>query len=211
MKLNPGTVDYTALATTAAGLDASLQDLERGNEQAVLKVAAEETRREEHQKIQELEKQLQEVLRVEERRDTICWTCGYRGHRSSSCRASPKTVRQYNRSRSKSGERRSPSPWRSANRSTFNSGRKGYGNTRRGSFRPRRGRFSDWIRSRSAGRSRSRDRYEREEEGRQNDDTSTKAQINGMAPYRRDRSRSRDGFQHGLRRGQGRGKVRFRI
>ena len=32
LKLNPGTIDYTSLATTAADLEASLQDLERGNE-----------------------------------------------------------------------------------------------------------------------------------------------------------------------------------
>lgn len=32
LKLNPGTIDYTSLAMTAADLEASLQDLERGNE-----------------------------------------------------------------------------------------------------------------------------------------------------------------------------------
>ena len=42
LKLNPGTIDYTSLATTAADLEASLQDLERGNEQPVLKVVAEQ-------------------------------------------------------------------------------------------------------------------------------------------------------------------------
>ena len=42
MKLNPGTIDYASLAKTAADLDASLQDLEGRNEQAVLKVADEE-------------------------------------------------------------------------------------------------------------------------------------------------------------------------
>ena len=42
LKLNPGTIDYTSLATTAANLEASLQDLERGNEQPVLKVVAEQ-------------------------------------------------------------------------------------------------------------------------------------------------------------------------
>ena len=62
MKLNPGTIDYASLAKTAADLDASLQDLEGRNEQAVLKVADEDLTN----RIRDLEEKLYALKRRHE-------------------------------------------------------------------------------------------------------------------------------------------------
>ena len=203
MRLN-NSAAYKEVAKIARGYATSLRDLETTHGINKVEAIDDNSRSYEDGALNELTKSVNNlVLKIEEQKNVTCYRCGYRGHMSRDCRASAKTISQYNkrkfRSRSNSRERstsrgrhnsrsRYPSRERNTSRQRFNS------NERRSSYDRSRWRNRSNSNQRSLSkspnrfrnRSRSNDRYITDDEYYRND----RRNIRSESPWkRRDSSR----------------------
>ena len=137
MRLN-NSAAYKDVAKIARGYATSLRDLETTHGINKVETIDDNSRSHEDDALSELTKSVNNlVLKIEEQKNVTCYRCSYRGHMSKDCRASAKTISQYNkrkfRSRSNSRERstsrgrhssrsRYPSRERNTSRQRFNSG-----------------------------------------------------------------------------------------
>lgn len=179
MRLNDQT-DYQQLAKTARNYATSLKDLEMTNNVNHVEASTNQNS-EETDKIQALTDSVKSlVLKIEEK-STTCFKCGYVGHLAKNCRASSKTIAQYNKRKSRRSysRDRSNSRGRSSSRTRYPS--------RNSSRENSNNRFNSRERySRDRGREDSRQRY-------RSNSRSSRYRSSSRSPGRtRWRSRSND-------------------